>query len=509
MMYKTLNYLALSGLILISGCAPVAKPVDNAVLLDIVEEDRQKIYQSSNGAEQGMKIEDALARAIKYNLDTKVAELDALIAADDVTLQMLNALPSLNAKVQRQGRSNEGGSSSFSVLTNSESLQPSISQEQYRNVVRLSAEWNLLDTGINVWRGKTASDQMLIAQERRRKIYQGVVQDTYIAFWRAAVAQETLPVIGKLLNDIDAQLENNAKQLQMGIVPIGDAQSRKTQFLEKKMQLNRIKNGLSLAGLELKTLIAYPLKEDLYLDLGNQNPLEADALPALKENVEKYELKALSNRPEIREEILNKRVSTRDIKLSLLESIPGLELLLTYNYDSNKFLVDNSWLDGIGGITSSINKIITAPARYKKAQNIDLLSDQRRQALVAAIITQVHVSMARYDSLNAEYKAQDQSMKHAQNILKRAQDFKKTGLMSKAELLNVEIESSIASINKAFAYADAQDAYGRFINTLGIDVWDEYNPNLSLENYADQIRKKLTLSDVLAVSNTGKKVIAS
>ena len=234
---KFINSLALLGLIFTFGCAPTAAPVDNAVLLKTVTEDRTKIYKPANQIQQSIKIEEALARAIKYNLDTKVAELDALIAVDDVTLQMLNALPSINAKAQRQGRSNEGGSSSFSVLTGMESLQPSISQEQYRNVVQLTTEWNLLDTGINLWRSKTTSDQMLIAQERRRKIYQGVVQDTYIAFWRAAVAQNALPQIDVLLTKLQNQLENNNQKIKEGIIPIGDAQARKTQLLEKQMQL--------------------------------------------------------------------------------------------------------------------------------------------------------------------------------------------------------------------------------------------------------------------------------
>jgi len=222
---KVLNSLALSGLILCSGCAPTADPVDNAVVLDTITKDRTQIYQPTNqitkqAANQTvnqtaatMKVEDALARAIKYNLDTKVAELEALIASDDVTLQMLNALPSINAKAQIQTRNNEGGSSSFSVLTGTESLQPSISQEQTRNVVQLSTEWNLLDTGINLWRGKNATDQMLISQERRRKIYQGVVQDTYIAFWRAAVAQEALPEIKELQIQLEDQIAKNDQQI--------------------------------------------------------------------------------------------------------------------------------------------------------------------------------------------------------------------------------------------------------------------------------------------------------
>lgn len=497
MKYKVLNLLALSGLILLSGCAIPAEPVDSAVLLDTVEKDRTKIYESSSELPKTMNIEEALARAIKYNLDTKVAEMDELIASNDITLQMFNTLPSINAKIQRQGRSNEGGSSSFSVLTGVESLQPSISQEQYRNVHTLSTEWNLLDAGINLWRGKNTTDQMMIAQERRRKIYHSVVQDTYIAFWRAAVAQNALPKIDELLGKINFQIENINQQLKLGIVPMGDAQTKKTLLLEKQMQLGRIKNGLSLANLELKTLITYPLDQELTLDLKGQNPLEAGTLPKLSGKIENFELKALTSRPEVREEILNKRMSARDIKLSLLESIPGFELLLTYNYDSNKYLVYSNWVDSIAGITSSINKIITAPARYKRAQNIDLLSDKRRQALIAAIITQVHVAMARYDSLTAEYNQYTISVNNAQDVLKRAQDYNDTGLMSKAELLNVQIDSNIAAINKAFAYADAQDAYGRFINTLGIDLWEGNDPDISVQDYAIHIRKNLDDLDLL------------
>jgi outer membrane protein TolC len=484
----------------------MATPVEDSVVRETIESDLDKIYKPPVTAEQQtLKIEEALARALKYNLDTKVSELDALIAADDVDLQMLSALPSINAKVQRQGRSNRGGSSSFSVLTGTESLQPSISQEQYRNVAQLTTEWNLLDTGINLWRGKTASDRMLIAQERRRKIYQGVVQDTYIAYWRAAVAQQALPQIDNLIDKIETALVQTDEEIPLGLVPLGESQSRKTLLQDQKAQLMRLQNGLSLAQLELKTLIAYPLEQELVLDLENQNPLGHSQLPEIANAIEAYEMKALTSRPEVREEILNKRISTRDIKLSVLETIPGAELLLTWNYDSNRFLVENTWVDGIVGLTASINNIITAPTRYRKAQNIDLLSDKRRQALLAAIITQVHVAASRYEMLANIHEEQQKSFEHAQDILKRAADYKDVGLMAQTELLSTEIDYNIANINQAFAFADAQDAYGRFVNTLGVDLWDEINPDLSLENYAAQIRKNLDMSQFVQIAPVRKE----
>ena len=72
--------------------------------------------------------------------------------------------------------------------------------------------------------------------------------------------------------------------------------------------------------------------------------------------------------------------------------------------------------------------------------------------------------------------------------------------MSKVELLNVKIDSSIAAINKAFAFADAQDAYGRFINTLGVDLWDEGNPDVTIQDYTEQIRKNLYNTEAIVLT---------
>ena len=107
--------MAVSGLCILASCAPQQKGVDVAEVRALVNEDLSKVYQ--HGAiEAPLRLEDVLARALVYNLDTKVAEMDELIAADDVSLEQLRSLPSVTGKIQRVGRSNTGGSSSFSLL---------------------------------------------------------------------------------------------------------------------------------------------------------------------------------------------------------------------------------------------------------------------------------------------------------------------------------------------------------------------------------------------------------
>src|SRR5690606_29305577 len=97
----------LMGICTVSSCTQPDEHVQTALVRETVAEDLDKVYQHGEVAE-ALSLEDVLARALRYNLDTKVAELDELIAADDVTLEMLNSLPSVTGKIRRVGRSNEG-----------------------------------------------------------------------------------------------------------------------------------------------------------------------------------------------------------------------------------------------------------------------------------------------------------------------------------------------------------------------------------------------------------------
>lgn len=500
--FRKFTYV-LMGISTLSACAPAN--VTQSAVQETVTKDKAAIYQHGNVTES-MKLEDVLARALRFNLDTKVAELDELIAADDVTLDQLSALPSVTAKVQRVGRNNQGGSSSFSLLTGTESLQPSISSEQYRKTQQLNFEWNLLDAGINLARARTSSDRALVAQERRRKIYHNVVQDAYSAFWRVAAAQSAMPAINTLLEQSKAQLTAMDEEMASSIVPIGQTQESKARLLDKRKQLLDLKERLFLAEVELKTLIDYPLDQPIKLDLEGKNWLSVDTVPKIKGDMAQLEETAFLNRPEVREEILNKRISTRDIKLSILETIPGINILFSGNRDSNKFLAEKSWVDGTLGLTQSITKIITLPARYTRAKHVDELSDKRRQALIAAIITQVHVSKARYDFLADSYHEVQLTDENSQAMYQRAENFGGVGMMSASDVLNAKIDASVSYINKAFAYANLQDSYGRFITTMGVDLWDADNAGLTVPDFAKQLKKNLSNEELFVASTMSEQV---
>lgn len=458
--------------LMLSACSPMTKEITADMAAEQVTEDRKEIHQNGPVAE-ALKLEDVMSMALKHNLDAQVAAMDELINADDVSLEMLSALPSVSAKVQRVGRNNVGGSTSVSVATGQQSLQASYSTEQYRTTRALNVEWNLLDAGISIGRGLSASDRVLVAQERRRKVYHNVLQDTYTAFWRSAVAQMALPKLDDLLVKSNDSLNILDQKIEQGLVPLAEAQDDRSALLAQRQELLNLQQNLSLAELELKTLIDYPLDKPIHLDLQGRDWMSPSRLPKVNDDIDSLIDTALVSRPEIHEEILNKRIAKRDMKLSILQMFPGIDLILGFNKDRNKYLVYNSWIDGVVGLTANINNIITTPARYSRAKNNQELTERRRLALVAAVMTQVHIAKIRYDSLNDIYTDFVRSDDNAQSILKRADDFSNNGLMSDADLVTAQIEATLSSVNKAISFTEVQDAYGRLVNTLGTDLWDD------------------------------------
>ena len=63
------------------------------------------------------------------------------------------------------------------IIDREESLRPSTSQERERTLANLNFSWNALDFGVSYYRAQQKADQVLMAEERRRKVVQNVLQD--------------------------------------------------------------------------------------------------------------------------------------------------------------------------------------------------------------------------------------------------------------------------------------------------------------------------------------------
>ncbi|MEZ0260533.1 MAG: TolC family protein [Alphaproteobacteria bacterium] len=477
-------------LLLLNGCAPSSTALKPGAVGEMIGGDLTKLYHQED-KQDGLKFEDAIARALRYNLDARVAAYEQLAAHGAVTLERLNALPAMEAKWNYITRSNKGAGSSLSVITNTQSLEPSISTPQSRTTAQLEMNWNLLDAALAVARSRSASDRALVAEERRRKVFQNVVQDVYSAYWRAAAAQTIRGEIAASVAETDVQIGKIDEAMKRDIIVLGDARRIKGALLEKKQQMKDLNNQLALADTALKALIGLPPRAKITLDPGDVEWMAKERLPKVNRNISDLETMALLSRPEVHEEILNKGIALRDVKMEMLATLPGASIFLAFNHDNNDFLVDKNWLSLTGTIAQSITKILTAPARIGHAKTNVGLADARRQALLAAVITQVHVAKMRFDQLADSYDTVVDIESNKKAELVRARSFRDTGMMSNTELAQTEVDATLARANRAIAYAAAQEAYGQLLNTLGVDLWSSKTGGMTVPQLAGEVKRKL------------------
>ena len=177
--------------LLLAGCANNYASLDSKEHTQIIKADYQKIEElSSIDGVVIISLSEAIDQAIYYNLDARVSALEVLSAQDDITLEELKALPNLSASASYQGRNNLGASSSRSVISGNQSLEPSISTEPHRRTADLTFNWNLIDVALAALQSENASDRAIIAQERHKKVKQNIQRDVYTSYWRAYAAQE-------------------------------------------------------------------------------------------------------------------------------------------------------------------------------------------------------------------------------------------------------------------------------------------------------------------------------
>jgi hypothetical protein len=197
------------------------------------------------------------------------------------------------------------------------------------------------------------------------------------------------------------------------------------------------------------------------------------ALSPLPANIDQLEQMALEQRPELREEDYKTRIDALEAKKQITALFPNLNLFGGIGYDSNKYLYNENWTQG--GLSMSMNLVrlagIPAIKRTNKARmEVD---DARRMALSMAVVTQVRVSVERYKLAVYDHNLAQESASVDQRLASVARAGSNNQLTSDLETLRTQARSLVSRFQEASSYAAAQSAYGRVLNSVGIDLMPE------------------------------------
>ena len=475
--------------LVLAACGSVSpKPFSQAEIGERVSQDVASMYKDQEVIAAPIDFHEAAARALKYNLDYKLKLMETALSRSLHDVSTYEMLPRLVAGAGYSSRNNDSGGTSVLIEPpRSVSLNPSTSQERSHTMSNLSFSWNALDFGVSYLRAQQKADQVLMAEERRRKVIQNVLQDVRNSYWRAVGAQKLLPRVDGLLERVNTALERAKAIEKQGIMPQAQVLGYQRALLDAVSTLTLRRQDLELAKAELRALMS--VEPGVEFTLAEQNEL---ALPRVSVDVEKLERLALEKRPEIMEEWYRKRVTENDIKAAKVLLWPNINLDAGWQYDSNKYLYNSTWFDTGIRVSWNLLKLTQYPALKKAHQAQNDTDDMRRLALSMAVLTQVRVGLQRYNLSLQELKFSEESLGVDKRLLNYAQAAAKSQFDSELEVIRTEARALLGEYQLYAAYSNAQAAWGRVYNSVGLDVLPETVESHDVKTLAVAMKDTMT-----------------
>ena len=414
----------------------------------------------------------AMARALKYNLDTKVEIMQAGLKLREADLVTYSALPKLVSGAGYAGR-NEPDASTPS--TRDDSIY----------TADLTFSWNILDFGLSYVRAKQAADQALIQEEMKRRIVNKVIEDVRTAYWRAVSYQRLVGRMRALEGRVARALRDTRGLSSGGESSPLVALTYERELIEVKREVEMLEGELKVAKSQLAALMNVTPGTNFTMIV----PKRTSAKLNVPDNMPEMFRIAVENRPEMREVAYRTRINEKEINAALLDILPGFNLYAGTNYDSNEFIATNDWLSWGAKVSFNLMKVAALPAVEKKIDAEKQVLDARALSVSMAIMTQVHISRTRYAHLKKSYGTAAALSNVSHRILKQVRSETEAQKTSEQILIREEMNALLADAKLDMAYADLQNAYANIYASLGVDPFPAgLTTKASVEQIAGQLR---------------------
>ena len=483
--------LALTAAMLVAGCSTVTpRMATQEEVVERVKADTQDMYTGQTPISGPITLEEAIARTLKYNLDYRLKKMESALALGLADYGNYDMLPKLLASAGYRTRSNDSGGTSIGILDGIQSLRPSTSEDRGYALAGAEFSWSLLDFGVSYYRARQQSDQFLIAEERRRKVVQNMVQDVRASYWRALGAQRLEAQTKDILERAKLALARSREAETQKVISPALALNYQRALLDAISFLNQRRQDLEFANRELAAL----MNVEPGVTFTVAEAVEA-RLPAPPNDVRKLEEMALLQRPELREEDFKKRITADETRKQLLSMLPGVSFDTGLQYNSNKLLNSNSWAQGGVRVSWNLLSLLALPS-LKSTQEQQVRTDAaRRMALSMAVMTQLRVGVERYRLAVEDFKLADT----AAQVDKRMADYTRASVTAKLdselEAIRTQARAVLGNYQRANAYASAQIAFGRLYSSLGFDpLPDDFDGN-DIPRLSERVREHLKATE--------------
>lgn len=464
---KTALPLCMSAALTLTACSVHTEKVTIEEQVIQAHADHITMFANQEPVTQAITLEEAMARAIKYNLKQRLVLMEEALQKDILASQSLKMLPSLAASAGWYGRDSAAASSSKSITTGEESLETSTSQDRHYSNAGLEASWNVLDFGLGYFNAKTQSNKLLSFEQQRRRIVANIIQQVRTAYWQAATAQRLHPQVQLILVQAKIAL-NNARQTQKQqlVTPLNSLRYQKSLLLIVR-QLELVKAELATAKSNLASLMNLPPATNYLLTAIDDQQIQQ---PILNYNLNDLEMMSMVKRPEISEEAYKARNAVLETQSAMLRLLPGASLFVGTNYNSNSYLAENNWADAGLQVSWNLLNLLSYPSIKRTGEAREKVAEIRRQALRMTVLTQVNVAWLQYQRASKVFARSSELQRIQNDILIQVRSAVRSDAQTELEQIRINAETVLVNRTRDQNFAQLQTAYGALYQAAGLDA---------------------------------------
>jgi len=478
---------------LLVGCSLTPEPLSVDERYEQAQKDVKQLFAAQKKLPKKLDYYEALARALKYNLDYRIKLVNNALQAGQLKIAEFTMFPALNASGSIYSRNNTSASSG--ITTTGASTDILNSTPNTIRSARMGLSWNILDFGVGYVRAKQQGERVLIAEEESRKQIQQLSQDVLVAYWDAYSAQELMvktkqfqALLTKTKNKLQAALHDET-------IPKENLLNYRAALLEGNRRLVQLKYKYDKAMLDLKHLLNLS-PDDVFrlapppnglMNMQNLRDLDFKKLDAI----------TLVNRPELRGQNYQKIIAKIGVKTAILQALPGMTLNGGWNYNSNDFLLNRVWLDRSFDVAWNLLNLASLPTTYQTAKVQKKYEKLKLMALTLTVLTEIRYAYSHYQTLSDEYTLARQQTENANTLLKLNEDRQRASIASDQQVILAQLRSLTAKMDENLLLADLSTALGELYLSTGSDILPLDSIDKPLSEVIKLIKEKFILQDTL------------
>lgn len=435
----------------IAGCTVANEPMTPAEYSARTTSDLKMIGKLEFVPTEPISLNQAIARAVAFNLERRVKEIEREIEDAKLRTKSVDMLPALEFDAGRD--------------TTSEPL--SSTDDHVTQTASAGMTWNILDLGVSYARAKQQADEVLIARENERKALQDIIRGVRTAYWRAVGAQRLMGKVQAIAQNIKIAMRESRAMEQSGANDVAKSVAYRREIVESVRQALTIQGELREARGELAEYLNIRPGTDFKL----AEITLASSMPALPMSLAEMERHALENRPELRIEDYNERMSEWQAREALFDMLPGAKLTAGKNYSSDAFNLTTNWISTGFQLGLNIIDLFSGSGRMDEAEKRGDLARRQRLALTLAVMTQTHMAYIQFRNASQQMRLAREVARADRRLARLVAsdtDFVNTDYFEAVRLATRQLQSEV---DEHQAQVDMIAAHSEVIHAIGLDVF--------------------------------------